>query len=522
MPDFGSVEHGYYIRGTLKWLMGVLAWLKAWWIRLSMKQVTDPKSMPLLPCWRGNACKSRDFGSVWPQILYPWDFEEVMGVLTWLKAWWIRFGHGCYIRGTLKWLMGVLAWLKAWWIDIRNPCPHCLTGEEMPTKVMILAQFGHGYYIRGTLKSLTDIVAWLKAWWICASVKEVTDQKSMPPLPRRRGNAHKNVVAWLQAWWIRVSVKQVTDPKSISLLPCRRGNARKSRDFGSVWPWILYPWDFEEVMGVLAGLEAWGMSTISKQVAEQKSMPPLHRWRGNAHKNQKSMPRCLGGEEMPTKVMILAQLDHGYYICGTLKRLTDVVAWLKAWWICIRNPCPRCLGGEEMPTKVVILAQFDHGYYIRGTLKRLTDVVAWLKAWWICIRNPCPRYLAGEEMPTKVVILAQFDHGYYIRGTLKRLTDVVAWLKAWWICLSVKQVTDQKSMPCCLGGEEMPTKVMILAQFDHGYYIHGTLKWLMGVLAGFEVWGMSTISTQVAEQKSMPPLHCRRGNAHKSHDFGSV
>ncbi|KAJ7106559.1 hypothetical protein C8R44DRAFT_745048 [Mycena epipterygia] len=38
-----------------------------------------------------------------------------------------------------------------------------------------------------------------------------------------------------------------------------------------------------------------------------------------------------------------------------------------------------------MPAKVVILAQFDHGYYIRETLKRLTDAVAWLKAWWICI-----------------------------------------------------------------------------------------------------------------------------------------
>ncbi|KAJ7087493.1 hypothetical protein C8R44DRAFT_752215 [Mycena epipterygia] len=113
-----------------------------------------------------------------------------------------------------------------------------------------------------------------------------------------------------------------------------------------------------------------------------------------------------------------------------------------------------------MPAKVMILAQFDHGYYIRGTLKRLMGVLAWLKAWWIRTRNPCHCWLAGEEMPAKVMILAQFDHGYYIRGTLKRLTDVVAWLKAWWICVSVKQVTDQKSMPLlpCWGG-----KVVILA-----------------------------------------------------------
>ncbi|KAJ7087492.1 hypothetical protein C8R44DRAFT_752214 [Mycena epipterygia] len=136
--------------------------------------------------------------------------------------------------------------------------------------------------------------------------------------------------------------------------------------------------------------------------------------------------------------MILAQFDHGYYIRGTLKRLTDVVAWLKAWWIC-----------------------------------RLMGVLAWLKAWWIRTRNPCHSCLAGEEMPAKVMILAQFDHGYYIRGTLKRLTDVVAWLKAWWICVSVKQVTDQKSMPLLprWGG-----KVVILAQFGHRYYIRGTLK----------------------------------------------
>ncbi|KAJ7107515.1 hypothetical protein C8R44DRAFT_744699 [Mycena epipterygia] len=111
----------YYIRGTLKRLMGVLAWLKAgwirrltdvvaclraWWIRVSVKQVTDQKSM--LPL-------------------------RLMGVLASLKAWWIRFGHG--------------------------------------------------YYIRGTLKRLTDVVAWLKALWIRGSVKQVTDQKSMPLVP---------------------------------------------------------------------------------------------------------------------------------------------------------------------------------------------------------------------------------------------------------------------------------------------------------------------------------------------------
>ncbi|KAJ7076909.1 hypothetical protein C8R44DRAFT_755366 [Mycena epipterygia] len=133
-----------------------------------------------------------------------------------------------------------------------------------------------------------------------------------------------------------------------------------------------------------------------------------------------------------------------------------------------------------MPTKVMILAQFEVGYYIRGTLKRLTHVADWPKAWWICTRNPCCCWIAGEEMPTKVVILAQFDHGYYIRETLKRLTDVVAWLKAWWICVSVKQVTDQKFMPLLprRGG-----KVVMLAQFGRGYYIRGTSKCLTGVLA---------------------------------------
>ncbi|KAJ7120155.1 hypothetical protein C8R44DRAFT_736999 [Mycena epipterygia] len=122
-----------------------------------------------------------------------------------------------------------------------------------------------------------------------------------------------------------------------------------------------------------------------------------------------------------------------------------------------------------MPAKVMILAQFEVGYYIRGTLKRLTDVADWLKAWWIC-----------------------FDHGYYIRGTLKRLTDVADWPKAWWI------------------------------YFDHGYYIHGTLKWLTGALAWLKAWWLCVGVKQLTDQKSMPPLPRRRGNAHKSHDFGSV
>ncbi|KAJ7108776.1 hypothetical protein C8R44DRAFT_744004 [Mycena epipterygia] len=118
---------------------------------------------------------------------------------------------------------------------------------------------------------------------------------------------------------------------------------------------------------------------------------------------------------MPTKVMILAQFENGYYIHGTSKWLMGVLAWLKAWWICVgvkqvtdlkSMPLLPCQRGNAH--KSHDLAQFDHGYYIRGTLKRLTDVVARLNPWGIC-----------------------FEHGYYIRGTLKRLTDVVARLKAW-------------------------------------------------------------------------------------------
>ncbi|KAJ7124862.1 hypothetical protein C8R44DRAFT_734243 [Mycena epipterygia] len=151
---------------------------------------------------------------------------------------------------------------------------------------------------------------------------------------------------------------------------------------------------------------------------------------------------------MPTKVMILTQFGHGYYIRGTLKRLMGVLAWLKAWWIRILYPWD---------------FEVADRYYIRGSLKRPTGVSPWLQAWWICMLWLGSRLgRSAEEMPAKVVILAQFGHGYYIRGTLKRLmgvlawlkawwicrlTDVVAWLKAWWICVSAKQVTDQKSMP---------------------------------------------------------------------------
>ncbi|KAJ7088171.1 hypothetical protein C8R44DRAFT_752001 [Mycena epipterygia] len=229
---------------------------------------------------------------------------------------------------------------------------------------------------------------------------------------------------------------------------------------------------------------------------------------------------------MPTKVLILAQFEVGHYIRGTLKRLTDDVDWRKAWWSCVfwfgselgesvwawfracslstRNPCLRCLGGEEMPAKVRILAQFEVGYYIRGTLKWLTDDVDWLTALWIHTGNPCHCCLASKEMPTKVLILAQFEVGYYIGGTLKRLTDDVDWLKAWWI--HVFWLVSE------LGGSL--------------YYIRETLKWLTdvlaGILAGLRAWWIFVGVKQFAEQKSMPLLPRRRGNAHKSCDFGSV
>jgi hypothetical protein len=109
--------------------MGVLPWIKAWWIYVSLNQVTDQKSMPLLPRQRGNACKSHDFGSVWPWILYPSDFEEP--------------DRCCGLAPGL--------------VDIcesetsHRPEIHA-TVASLGGKVVILAQFGHRYYIRGTLK----------------------------------------------------------------------------------------------------------------------------------------------------------------------------------------------------------------------------------------------------------------------------------------------------------------------------------------------------------------------------------
>ncbi|KAJ7144480.1 hypothetical protein C8R44DRAFT_725409 [Mycena epipterygia] len=182
-------DHGYYIRGTLKWLADVFSWLKAWWIRLSVKQVTDQKSMPLLDHWRGNAWKRYD------------------------------------IHGTLKWLTGALAWLKAWWICTRNPCCCCIAREEMATKVVILAQFDHGYYIRGTLKWLADVFVRFLAWWI----RFGHGYYIRGTLKRLTG-----LLAWPKAWWICLSVKQVKDSKSMPLLPQWRRNAHKSHAFGSV------------------------------------------------------------------------------------------------------------------------------------------------------------------------------------------------------------------------------------------------------------------------------------------------
>ncbi|KAJ7101955.1 hypothetical protein C8R44DRAFT_746985 [Mycena epipterygia] len=206
----------------------------------------------------------------------PETLKRLTDVMAWLTAWWIHFDHGYYIHGTLKRLMGVLAWLMAWWI------------REMSAKVVILAQFDNGYYIRGTLKRLADVFARLKAWWIRWLAR---------------------FFAWLKGWWIRLSVKQVTDQESMSPLPRQRGNAHKSHDFGAVWPWILYPWDFEEVDG------CFGLA------------------HGLVDPYSKCMPLLPRREEMPARVVILAQFDHGYYIRGTLKRLTDVVDWLKAQWI---------------------------------------------------------------------------------------------------------------------------------------------------------------------------------------------
>ena len=125
-------------------------------------------------------------------------------------------------------------------------------------------------------------------------------------------------------------------------------------------------------------------------------------------------------------------------------------------------------------------------------------------------------------MSAKVVILAQFGHGYYIHETLKRLTYVVAWFKARWISLSVKQVTDQKSMPLLPRWRGNAAKVMILARFDHRYYIHGTLKRLTDVVAWLKALWIHLSVNQVTNQKSMPLLPCWRGNVCKSPDLGSV
>ncbi|KAJ7142705.1 hypothetical protein C8R44DRAFT_726035 [Mycena epipterygia] len=315
-------EHRYYIRGTLKRLTGVLTWLGAWWMCAWWICTRNPC------CW----CIARE------------EMPTKVVILA-------QFDHGYYIRGILKWLADVLTQLEAWWICTRNPCPRCLGGEEMPTKVMILAQFGHGYYIRGTLKRLMGVLVWLMAWWIRVKVKQVADQESMPLLPRQRGNAHK------------------------------------SHDFGSVWPWILYPCDFEEADG------CFGLA------------------HGLVDPYQKSIPLLPSEEEMPAKVVILAQFGHGYYIRGTLKWLADVFAQLKTSWIRVsvkqvtdQKSMPLLPRQQENAHKLMILAQFEVGYYIRGTLKRLTDDGDWLKAWWI---HP----------------------------------------KAWQISLSVKRVTDSKSMP---------------------------------------------------------------------------
>ncbi|KAJ7111896.1 hypothetical protein C8R44DRAFT_742248 [Mycena epipterygia] len=342
-------DHGYYIRGTLKrltgalpgltawWICGTLkrltdvaVWLKAWWLCVSVKQVTEQKSMAPLHRWRGNACKSHDFGSVWPWILYPWDFEEAdrscglaqglvhlsreeMPPKVVILA---QFGDRYYIRETLK-----------------NRC-HCyLAGEEMPAKVMIVAQFDHGYYILGTLKRLTDVVAWLKALWIHFG----------------HGYYIRGTLKWLMGALVWLKASWICEMPAKVMIVAQFGH-------GYYIHGMLKP-----LMGALVWLKASWMCT------------------------RNPCPHCIAGEEMPAKVVILAQLDHGYYICETLKRLTNVVGQLKAWWIRARNPCPHCLGGEEMPPKVMILAQFEHGYYIHRTLKRLMVVLAWLKDWCICV-----------------------------------------------------------------------------------------------------------------------------------------
>ncbi|KAJ7128447.1 hypothetical protein C8R44DRAFT_732790 [Mycena epipterygia] len=307
--------------------------------------------MPLLPRWRGKACK--------------------VVILA-------QFDHRYYIHGTLKRLTDVVAWLKAWWICVFWLGSR-LSGsvEEMLPKIMILAQFGHGYYIRGILKRLTDVVALLKAWWICVSVKQVTDQKSMPSLPRWGGKVVK-LAQFGHRYYICGTLKwlTVTDQKSmpcciageeIPMILAQSGHGYYIR--GTLkWP-----------TGVLAWLKAWWIY------------------------------------EVPAKVVILAQFGYGYYIRGTLKRLTEVVAWLNTWWI-----------------PILYLWDFEVADGCFGLAQGFVDlcVLACLKAWWICVS--VKQVTAQKSMPPlphwrgKVVNLAQFGHGYYIRGALTRLTDVVA------------------------------------------------------------------------------------------------
>ncbi|KAJ7131345.1 hypothetical protein C8R44DRAFT_731576 [Mycena epipterygia] len=184
--DLAQFDHRYYIRGTLKWLPGVSAWLKAWWICVGVKQATDQKSMPPLPWWRGNA---RDFGSIWPQILYPWKFEEAdrcfalaQGLvdLFWpqiLYLWDFEEADGCFslAQGLVDpfWPQILYPWdfeeadgyfgLAQGLVD---PFQGLVDLQEMPAKIMIFAQFGHGYYTRETLKRLMGVLAWLIAGWI--------------------------------------------------------------------------------------------------------------------------------------------------------------------------------------------------------------------------------------------------------------------------------------------------------------------------------------------------------------------
>ncbi|KAJ7085888.1 hypothetical protein C8R44DRAFT_752705 [Mycena epipterygia] len=523
--------------------MGVLAWLKGRWIR------EMPAKVVILA----------QFGHGY---YICGTLKWLMGVLVWIKASWICFDHGYYIPGTLKWLMGVLVWLKAFWMYTRNLC-HCyLAREDMPTKVVILAQFGHGYYIPGTLKWLMSVLVWLKAWWIRRLVV---------------------VLAWLKAWWICVGVKQVTDLKSIPPLPRWRGNARKSRDFGSVWPRILYPWDVEVADGcfglaqgvldlyVVACLMACWIRVSVKQVTDQKFMPLLH-----------------AGDEMPTKVVILAQFGDEYYIRGTLRGLMGVLVWLKASWMCVsakqvtdqksmpplnrrRGNAPKSHDFGSAWPRILYLWDFEvadgcfglaqgfldmlwlgsrlggsayckdmygsNGHEImkncKNTSKNPVAVaqsptvtvtesplpeIAWQQN--VTVLAPLLPYMSvQEETPPKVMILAQFEHGYYIRGTLKRLMVVLAWLKALWICVGVKQVTDLKSMPPLPRwrgnarksrdfGSVWP-RILYLWDFEEADRCFGLAPGLVDlyVVACLMACWIRVSVKQVMDQKFMPPLH---------------